>query len=171
MKRYIDNQGNFWNGNSIILGDMRIWNPSEQQLLEAGYTEYVAPEPTAEELLERAKMNKIAEIDSYDHSNSVDCFYLNNNEMWLTVEERQQIATQISANETIGRETMTRWFDGNEYTFPISTWKQMLVALEVYAGDAINVTESHKAAINAMNSIEQIINYDITAGYPQKLSF
>ena len=66
---------------------------------------------------------------------------------------------------------MTRWFDGNEYTFPISTWKQMLVALEVYAGDAINVTESHKAAINAMNSIEDIEEYDITQGYPQKLNF
>ena len=173
-KKWIDKDGNFWDGVSIVIDGMRIWNPSEEQLIEAGYTEWVEPtppEPTAEELLERAKMNKIAEIDSYDHSDSVNCFYLNNNEMWLTVEERQQIATQISANEAIGRETMTRWFDGNEYTFPISTWKQMLVALEVYAGDAINVTESHKAAINAMTSIEQIVDYDITAGYPQKLSF
>lgn len=47
----------------------------------------------------------------------------------------------------------------------------MLVALEVYAGDALNVTESHKATVNALNDIESVDNFDITAGYPEKLSF
>lgn len=91
--------------------------------------------------------------------------------MWLTVDERQQLATQISSNEAIGRETMTRWFNGHEFTYPITSWKQMLVALEVYAGDALNVTESHKAAVNALNDIESVDNFDITVGYPEKLSF
>jgi hypothetical protein len=36
---------------------------------------------------------------------------------------------------------MTRWYDGISFTFPITNWKQMLVALEVYAGDAKNTTE------------------------------
>jgi hypothetical protein len=66
---------------------------------------------------------------------------------------------------------MTRWFGGQEFTFPISAWKQMLVALEVYAGDAINVTESHKAAINNLNTIEEVEGYDFTAGYPARLLF
>ena len=56
--------------------------------------------------------------------------------MWLTVSERQQIATQISANEAMGRETMTKWYNGIEFTYPLAQWKQMLVVLEVYAGDA-----------------------------------
>ena len=47
----------------------------------------------------------------------------------------------------------------------------MLVAIEVYAGDALNVTESHKAAVNALDSVEAVEAYDITAGYPEKLSF
>lgn len=47
----------------------------------------------------------------------------------------------------------------------------MLVALEVYAGDALNVTESHKAAVNALETIEEVDNFDITTGYPDKLSF
>jgi len=57
---------------------------------------------------------------------------------------------------------MTRWFNGNEYTFPLSTWKQMLIALEVYAGDALNTTEKHKAAVQALESIEEVENYDYT---------
>jgi hypothetical protein len=158
-KKWIDSNGNFWDGISIVIDDMRIWNPSEEQLIAAGYTEWVEPtppEPTPEELLERAKQQKLFEIDEYDRSEAVNSFTLGNQTMWLTVEERQQIATQISANEAAGRESMTRWFGGQAYTFPLASWKQMLVAVEVYAGDALNVTEGHKAAINAMNSIEDI---------------
>ena len=66
---------------------------------------------------------------------------------------------------------MTRWFEGQEFTFPIATWKQMLVALEVYAGDALNVTEAHKAAVNALNNVEDVDNYDYMTGYPDKLHF
>ena len=65
-KKWINGDGKFWNGISIILGGMRIFNPSDEQLIEAGYTEYVEPtpsEPTPEELLERAKQDKLFEID------------------------------------------------------------------------------------------------------------
>ena len=127
----------------------------------------VAPQRT----LEQAKQEKIWEIEQYDSSDNVNSFTINNISMWLTVDQRQQIATQISANEAIGRETMTRWFSETEFTFPIATWKQMLIALEVYAGDALNVTEAHKAAVDALNSIEAVDNYDYTVGYPTKLNF
>lgn len=66
---------------------------------------------------------------------------------------------------------MTRWFGGNSFTFPIATWKQMLIALEVYAGDAINVTESHKAAINALTTVADVEAYNFETGYPTKLVF
>jgi hypothetical protein len=46
----------------------------------------------------------------------------------------------------------------------------MLNALEVYAAEALNVTESHKAAVNALTTIEEIEQYDITTGYPEKLN-
>ena len=133
--------------------------------------EWVEPAPTPEQLLERAKATKIAELEVYDQSDAVDSFTINGQSMWLTVEERQQIATQISANEAVGRDNMTRWFGGHSFTFPLATWKQMLVALEVYAGDAINVTEAHKAAIEALATIEDVEAYDFTANYPTKLSF
>ena len=121
--------------------------------------------------LDEAKREKIMQIEEYDRSEAVNSFTIGNQTMWLTVSERQQLATQISSNEAIGRENMTRWFGGQEFTFPLTTWKQMLVALEVYAGDALNVTEAHKAAVNALGTIEEVDNFDITAGYPEKLSF
>lgn len=92
-KRYVDNDGNFWNGKSIVIGEQRIWNPTEEQLLEAGYTEYVKPEPTAEQLLAQAKSAKLAAIESYDRSNAVNSFTIGGAPMWLTVEEREKIAT------------------------------------------------------------------------------
>ena len=129
------------------------------------------PAPTPEDELARAKQKKVAEINAYDKGDNVNSFTLGGQKMWLTVEEREQIATQISANEAVGRNTMTRWFGGHDFTFQLATWKQMLVALEVYAGDALNVTEAHKAAVNALESVEAVNAYDITVGYPEKLVF
>ena len=145
--------------------------PSVEQLYDWGFREWVEPAPTPEQLLERAKQVKIAELEAYDASDAVDSFTINGQSMWLTVEERQQIATQISANEAVGRDNMTRWFGSHSFTFPLATWKQMLVALEVYAGDAINVTEAHKAAIEALATIEDVEAYDFTAIYPPKPVF
>lgn len=164
--------GKIWDEKtSIVVGEQRVWNPTEEQLLAAGYTEYIAPVPTPEQLLEQAKQDKVFEIERYDESPAVNSFTISGQQMWLTVEERQQIATQISANEAAGRETMTRWFGGLPFEFPLATWKQMLVALEVYAGDAINVTENHKAAVAQLETIEEVEAYDITADYPAKPMF
>lgn len=173
MKKKWIKDGEFYqNGSSIVINDQRYFAPlTDEQMVAAGYTEWTPPTPTPDELLEQAKQEKLMEIKVYDQSSSVNSFTIGGNEMWLTVEERQQLATQISASEAVGRENMTKWFKGSEFTFPISVWKQMLVALEVYAGDALNVTESHKAAIEVMTNLEDVEAFDITAGYPEKLVF
>lgn len=129
----------------------------------------LTPEP--ERTIDDAKAEMIQRITEYDESEAVNSFTIGNMTMWLTVDERQQIATQISANEAVGRTEMTKWFGGQSFTFPIDTWKQMLVALEVYAGDALNVTEEHKATVSRMRSIARVDEFDYTADYPEKLAF
>ena len=177
MKRYYNPTTHEWyfEGQSVTRrldnGALFSGVPSVEQLEAWGYEEWIEPAPTPEQLLERAKAEKIAELEAYDQSEAVNSFTIGGQSMWLTVEERQQIATQISANEAVGRTSMTRWFGGQSFTFTLATWKQMLVALEVYAGDAINVTESHRAAINALESVEEVEAYDFTISYPEKLSF
>ena len=129
------------------------------------------PTPVYERTLEDAKREMIDKITQYDNSEAVNSFTIGNAVMWLNVEERQQLATQIQANEGIGRENMTKWFNGISYTFPLTAWKQMLTALEVYAGDALNVTESHKHNVDLLETIEAVDNYNFMTGYPEKLSF
>ena len=174
MKRYYNSTTKEWytEGNSItknISNGVFSGIPSEQRLAEWGYEEYIEPTPTPEELLARAKANKIAELEAYDQS-EVNSFSVNGKNMWLDHDLRQQLRISLDALSQAGRETVTKWFDGEKYAFPIDVWYYMLGLVEVYASDALNVTESHKAAINALESIEEVEAYEFT-GYPEKLSF
>lgn len=174
MKRYYNSTTHEWytEGNSItknISNGVFSGIPSVEQLTEWGFEEYIEPTPTPEELLERAKASKIAELEAYDDS-EVNSFSVNGKDMWLDHDVRQQLRISLDALSQAGRETVTKWFDGVEYTYPIDVWYYMLGQVEVYASDALNVTESHKAAINALESIEDVEAYQFS-GYPEKLSF
>ena len=175
-KRYYNNETKEWytEGGAMTRragGGVFSGVPSEELLAEWGFAEYVEPEPTPEELLERARQEKLAALEAFDGSEAVNSFLLGGQTMWLSVSERQQLATQISASEAVGRESMTRWFGGQEFTFGLDQWKQMLVALEVYAGDALNVTKRHEAAVLQLPTVQEVEGYDFTAGYPPKLNF
>ena len=175
MKRYYNPTTKEWyiEGNSItknISNGVFSGIPSVEQLESWGYEEWVEPTPTPEELLARAKANKIAELEAYDDS-EVNSFSVNGKDMWLDHDLRQQLRISLDALSQAGRETVTKWFDGIEYTYPIDVWYYMLGLVEVYASDALNVTEAHKAAINALESIEEVEAYEFTTGYPLKLAF
>ena len=168
--RYINDNGEFWDGGSIVIGDRRYLSPSEDILAQAGYHPYTPPEPTAEELLEQARSAKVMDIEEYDNSSHVNEFLLGGVPMWLDAQTRQQLRVSIEAYQATGAGSVTKWFGGQEFTFPTSAWLTMLNALEVYAAEALNVTELHKAAVMALGSVEEVESYDITQGYPQKLN-
>ena len=175
MKRYYNPTTHEWytEGNSItkyIDGSLFSGIPSVEQLEQWGFVEYIEPTPTPEELLARAKANKIAELEAYDDS-EVNSFSVNGKDMWLDHDVRQQLRISLDALSQAGRENVTKWFDGIEYTYPIDVWYYMLGLVEVYASDALNVTESHKAAINAKTTVKQVEDYNFQSGYPEKLSF
>ena len=106
----------------------------------------------------------------YDQSNAVNIFYLQGQPLWLDAQTRQQLRTSINAYQGMGIENVSKWFNGQEYTFPVNIWLTMLNALEVYAGEALNVTEQHKAEVLSLQSIEEVEQYDITVGYPEILN-
>lgn len=168
MKRYINDNGEFYHGGSLTIGDRTYVCPSESIILQAGYHEYI---PTAEELLAQAKSQKLAQIDAYDSSDAVNSFTLGGASMWLDAPTRQQLRISIEAYQAQGAEQVTKWFGGHEFTFPVALWLAMLNALEVYAAEALNVTEAHKAAVMALDAIEAVEQYDITTGYPVKIEF
>jgi hypothetical protein len=167
MAQYINDNNEYYDGISVVIGDTRYVSPSEELILQAGY--HKVEEPQADPL-ELARGNKLMAIEDYDQSNNVNEFYLGGVPMWLDAPTRQQLRISIEAYQATGAETVTKWFGGQQFTFPTSAWLQMLNALEVYAAEALNVTEAHKAAVMAMDNVEDIEAYDITAAYPEKLN-
>lgn len=169
--KIVDDKKIFYKSGILCTGETTIVNPTEEQLLADGWLVYVEPEPSEETKLQMAKQEKLMQIDNYDASPNVEEFTINGNPMWLGHELRQQIRTSTEAYEALGYENMTKVFNGVEFTFSIEQWRQMLNALEVYAAEALNATERHKNNINAMDNIQDVIDYDYTAGYPMKLAF
>ena len=173
MKYYkkINGEKVFFKGIMLYTEEGSIMNPTEEQMLENGWLVYNEPEPTDAEKLATAKAEKIAQIEHYDSSDNVEQFTINDIPMWLGHELRQQIRTSADAYSALGHETMTKVFNGIEFTFPIVVWIQMLNALEVYAAEALNTTERHKNNVSSLTDIQDVIDYDYTTGYPLKLAF
>lgn len=186
MKQYykiVDGETVFFSGNVLrtqeeIDGEIQnvvIYNPTEEMILAAGWMIYEPPvepepEPTEEELTERAREDKLMEIDAYDNSNRVNIFYLAGQPLWLDAQTRQTLRISIESHQTMGIESVTKWFNDQQYTFPTTAWLQMLVALEVYAAEALNVTEAHRSAVRHLTSRVEIDEYDVTVGYPEPLN-
>lgn len=187
-KQYYNKVTNEWiaEGQSVT---RRVTNgvfsgiPSIEQLTEWGFEEYIAPEtevvepkePTPTELLERAKANKINEIEMYDSSDAVNSFRVNiGNEVidtWITPEQRSDYKNSIDAAELLGMTEVHPVLNGVAITLDIQTAKMALAKIQIYANQCYGVTEQHKLAVNKLNSIEEVEAYDFTAGYPEKLIF
>lgn len=176
MKRYYNETTKEWfyEGKSItkyVKNGVFSGIPSENQLTEWGFVEYIEPTPTAEELLAQAKANKVAELEAYDYSDAVNGFLVNNTTAWIDAETRSQYKTSIEAAELLGEESITFAINDAAMTLPIANAKLMLAQIQRYADACYLVTMTHKAAINALESVEDVEGYDFTTGYPSKLIF
>ena len=121
--------------------------------------------------LEQAKADKIAEIEQYDNSPSVNSFTLNWKRRWLKNDLRRSLSYSTNILKEDGEETVDIWFDTECETINIDNALYMLKELEVYAKQTNNVTHQHKAEVMALTSIEEVEAYDITKDYPEKLVF
>lgn len=167
MDIWRNDEGEIWNGRPIVLDNRVYISPSDEILIRAGYHKL---EPATPDPLDIAKADKLNEIDEYDQSIAVNLFYLSGQPMWLDAQTRQTLRISIESYQAMGIDNVTKWFGGQQFTFPIQAWLTMLNALEVYAAEALNVTEAHKAAVQAMTNLEDIQNFDVTTGYPEKLN-
>lgn len=127
-----------------------------------------AEEPTEEELLKAAKAKKIDEIAEFDASANVNAFTVNGIPMWLNFDQRSRLRASI---EACNEETMTKYFGGVAFTYPVALWQQMLSAVELYADTCQTVTEAHKAEVMSKRKVSTVEAFDVTVGYPSKLSF
>ena len=154
-------------GNLITVGDMQILNPTRESLLQAGYTE----EDETEVLdLTQAIERKLFEIDVYDRSEAVNSFILNGMPIWLDKETRISVMNSTKIRKSLGHKETTVWIEGHKLTVDCDLTIQLLSHLEVYALTCFDVTESHKANVRQLQTIEEVENYNYKAGYPEKLN-
>ena len=71
----------------------------------------------------------------------------------------------------MGKTETTLWYGANQYSLPIGMAMQMLLAIEVYASECYDNTQRHIAAVDLLESKEEIESYDYRVGYPNKLEF
>lgn len=124
-----------------------------------------------ERTLADAKDEKIAQITAYDTSEAVNSITLGDATMWISRDDRISLMNSTTILQNAGAETTTLWYGGQKYTLPCAALIQMLSALEVYALQCYDVTEEHKAAVNALTTIEEVDAYDYTTDYPEHLTF
>ena len=119
--------------------------------------------------LKQAKVDKIAEIATYDTSSSVNGFMLNGLLVWLDKATRVGLMNSTTIAKAAGKQTTTLWLGGLKLVVDCDKAIQLLSALEMYALECFNVTASHKQAVSELTTIEEVENYDYKAGYPKML--
>lgn len=180
MKQYTKN-GEIKPRNKIVLyvtkvingveKSFQVINPTHELLLENGWTEFIAPEKTSEQILIEAKRAKVVEIKNYDSSSAINEFYLNGESLWFDKSTRGDLKFRFEAEEKIGKENTILWYNNKEYLLSLSDAVQLLYALEIYAAECYDNTRRHLNNVSNIQNIDDLAAYDYTAGYPEKLHF
>lgn len=119
--------------------------------------------------LQMARSSKLAEIIAYDKSEAVNSFLLNGQTVWLDYETRSRVYDGNERLRLMGRTETTLWLNGICFNMTIEQAQSLIASIEVYAKDCYNVTERHKVEVKALTTYEEVMAYDITEGYPEKI--
>ena len=119
--------------------------------------------------LEEAKDILLRNIESYDTSTSVNGFMLNGQKVWFDFELRDRVYQGNERLQRIGRTDTTLWLGNQCYNLSIEQAQNIISHIEAYAKDCYNVTAAHKAAVEKMQTLEEVMIYDYTQGYPEQL--
>lgn len=169
----------------LVKGDVFSVENTKQALVEEGYDAYEAEAIAAGVMLQAvqdgtvegdalalAKQMVIARISAYDASTEVNDLTVNGKHMWYDKVTRTSISYSMKVEKDAG-ETTTKLYDNDNvpYVLPIDTALGLFAQLELYAKACFNNTEAHKAAVMAKRTVNTVLAYDYTTGYPEKLSF
>lgn len=125
---------------------------------------------TSEAALTAAAQNMVlAEIEKHDKSSAVNGFILNGVRVWLDKATRVGLMNSTSIAKAMGQATTTLWLGDAKLVVECDKAIQLLSALEMYALECFNVTAAHKKAVAEMSTVEEVLVYDYTAGYPEML--
>lgn len=104
-------------------------------------------------------------IAYYDTSKYVNSFYYQDKQYWLSKDIRIGLFRLIDS----GAEQITLQLNDNYLIISPDKLKNFLNQLEVYAGKCFAATAEHLQNIKQFSTIEELLNYDYTAKYPNKI--
>lgn len=140
----------------------KVWVYDGVRLKTGGMTSEAALTAAAQKMV-------LEQIDKYDTSPSVNGFMLNGLRVWLNKDTRVGLMNSTSIAKAIGKATTTLWLGDVKLVVECDKAIQLLSALEMYALECFNVTAAHKKAVSEMSTVEEVLAYDYTAGYPKIL--
>lgn len=142
--------------------ERKVWVYDGVRLETGGMTSEAALTAAAQKMV-------LAEIEKLDTSSAVNGFMLNGQRVWLDKATRVGLMNSTSIAKAMGQATTTLWLGDAKLVVECDKAIQMLSALEMYALECFNVTAAHKKAVAEMSTVEEVLGYDYTAGYPEVL--
>ena len=133
--------------------------------------DFIEVETASNDPLEVVKQAVSEAILAYDSSEVVNQFGINGSPMWLDKATRAGLKLRLEAERSAGKESTTLWYGTEAITLPVANAIVMLNRLEIYASESYDVTQGHLARIALMESVAEVLGYDFTEGYPEKLNF
>ena len=106
----------------------------------------------------------------YDNSAEVNSFYLNGKRVWFNKDTRVGLFNLLNIEKASNTETITLWFSNTSIEIQVDKAMALLTMVEKYAKQCYDNTQKHYVEINQLESIEDCLQYDITAGYPDILN-
>lgn len=113
----------------------------------------------------------ISRIKEYDTSEEINTFFVNDTPVWFSKEERAALSNSLRIEAEIGKEATVLWINGVAYSLLIEEAKKMFNSIEEYAIACFNNTSININKAKALKLKEEVNNFDITQGYPEKLHF
>lgn len=142
--------------------ERKVWVYDGVRLETGGMTSEAALTAAAQKMVQE-------QIDKYDTSPSVNGFMLNGLRVWLNKDTRVGLMNSTQIAKAMGKTTTTLWFGGMQIEVNCDKAIGLLSALEMYALECFNVTAAHKKAVAELNTVEEVLGYDYTQGYPEQL--
>ena len=101
----------------------------------------------------------------YDNSDEVNSFIYKGNKYWLDKQQRSCMKTVAES----GLDSIEIVMGDISLNLPSEFIKQFILELEAYAYKCYVNTAKHQKNINNLKTVEEVLNYDYTTGYPEKL--
>lgn len=132
--------------------------------------------PTPERTLEDAKREKIETIRLYDQSDNVNSFNVQFQSgdvvsTWFTPEERANYKNSIDSAKLVGQTEVSLYIEDTLVVLSTQAAKLILAQIQLYADQCYIITKQHISAVESLDTIEAVDNFDHTVGYPQHLLF